>query len=92
MIPKGKVHDKKTGQLRNPCWREMPDGTFVKSGKPLVPDYARSYRRPNACFGRLVWSDIVPTVVCRPEPHNRPIIHPDEDRILSIRARIRHGI
>ena len=37
--------------------------------------------RPNACFGRLAWSDIVPTVVCRPEPHNRPIIHPDEVRL-----------
>mmetsp|Transcript_25806 Transcript_25806/g.75486 ORF Transcript_25806/g.75486 Transcript_25806/m.75486 type:complete len:103 (+) Transcript_25806:1517-1825(+) len=55
----------------------------------MVPDYARSYRRPVACFGRLRWDDIVPTVVCRPEPHNRPIIHPDEDRILSIRENAR---
>ena len=31
----------------------------------------------------------MPTVVCRPEPHNRPIIHPDEDRILSIRENAR---
>ena len=28
-------------------------------------------------------------VVCRPEPHNRPIIHPDENRILSIRENAR---
>lgn len=31
----------------------------------------------------------MPTVVCRPEPHNRPIIHPDEDRVLSIRENAR---
>jgi hypothetical protein len=31
----------------------------------------------------------VPTVVCRPEPHNRPIIHPNEDRVLSIRENAR---
>ena len=48
-----------------------------------------SYRRQNACFGRLAWTDIVPTVVCRPEPHNRPIIHPDENRVLSIRENAR---
>mmetsp|Transcript_40130 Transcript_40130/g.129422 ORF Transcript_40130/g.129422 Transcript_40130/m.129422 type:complete len:613 (+) Transcript_40130:1072-2910(+) len=71
------------------CWRDLPDDGLTSSGKPLVPEYARSYRRPNACFGRLAWSDIVPTVVCRPEPHNRPIIHPDEDRILSIRENAR---
>lgn len=99
--------------------RDLPDDGLTSSGKPLVPEYARSYRRPNACFGRLAWSDIVPTVVCRrdspsrlleralagpnlpppspalplsgtrPEPHNRPIIHPDEDRILSIRENAR---
>jgi DNA (cytosine-5)-methyltransferase 1 len=72
------------------CWRDIPEGrTTRETGKPLIPDYARSYRRANACFGRLAWSDIVPTVVCRPEPHNRPIIHPDEDRILSIRENAR---
>src|SRR6056297_3872360 len=56
---------------------------------PFLCSYARSYRRPNACFGRLAWNDIVPTVVCRPEPHNRPIIHPVEDRVLSIRENAR---
>jgi len=71
------------------CWRDLPENKMTSTGKPLIPDYARSYRRPNACFGRLAWGDIVPTVVCRPEPHNRPIIHPDEDRVLSIRENAR---
>ena len=62
------------GERRHPCWKDLPEhGTTSSKGKdgklkPLIPDYARSYRRPNACFGRLAWSDIVPTVVCRPEP------------------------
>ncbi|EOD21882.1 hypothetical protein EMIHUDRAFT_458278 [Emiliania huxleyi CCMP1516] len=38
--------------------RDLPDDGLTSSGKPLVPEYARSYRRPNACFGRLAWSDI----------------------------------
>jgi len=71
------------------CWEDLPADGYTRSGKPMVPSYARSYRRPVACFGRLQWDDIVPTVVCRPEPHNRPIIHPDEDRILSIRENAR---
>ena len=75
------------------CWEDLPTKGKTRSGKPLVPAYATSYRRKEACFGRLKWSDIVPTVVCRPEPHNRPIVHPDENRILSIRenARIQAG-
>lgn len=71
------------------CWKDLPEDKKIKSGRPMVPDYARTYRRQDSCFGRLKWSDIVPTVVCRPEPHNRPIVHPDEARILSIRENAR---
>ena len=77
------------GKLVRGCWRDLPSDEETTSGKPMCPEYAKSYRRPNACFGRLDWSDIVPTVVCRPEPHNRPIIHPEQNRVLTIRENAR---
>jgi len=79
----------KCKEKRHGCWEDLDEAKSTSTGKPLVPAYAKSFRRRGACFGRLAWDDIVPTVVCRPEPHNRPIIHPDEDRILSIRENAR---
>ena len=58
-IPKDPNDAKKGGRC---CWEDLPQEGTTRSGKPLVPDYARSYRRPLACFGRLRWDDIVPTV------------------------------
>ncbi|XP_045822705.1 DNA (cytosine-5)-methyltransferase CMT3-like isoform X2 [Trifolium pratense] len=64
---------------------------YLPSGKPLVPDYAISFvggtsRLP---FARLSWDETVPTVVTRAEPHNQKILHPDQDRVLSIRENAR---
>ncbi|EPS58007.1 chromomethylase, partial [Genlisea aurea] len=70
-----------------------PDVERVKltSGKPLVPDYAMTFvggtsQKP---FGRLWWDEIVPTVVTRAEPHNQAILHPDQNRVLTIRENAR---
>ncbi|ONK80320.1 uncharacterized protein A4U43_C01F16350 [Asparagus officinalis] len=64
---------------------------LLPSGKPLVPDYALSYingKSPKP-FGRLWWDETVPTVVTRAEPHNQIIIHPEQDRVLSVRENAR---
>ncbi|KAI4340573.1 hypothetical protein MLD38_025394 [Melastoma candidum] len=63
----------------------------LKSGKPLVPDYAMSFvdGRSTKPFGRLWWDQTVPTVVTRAEPHNQAILHPEQDRVLSIRENAR---
>ncbi|GFP90714.1 DNA (cytosine-5)-methyltransferase cmt3 [Phtheirospermum japonicum] len=64
---------------------------LLKSGKPLVPDYALSFESGKSCkpFGRLGMDDIVATVVTRPEPHNQVILHPNQDRVLSVRENAR---
>ncbi|KAL9311236.1 DNA (cytosine-5)-methyltransferase CMT3 [Arabidopsis thaliana] len=63
----------------------------LESGKTLVPDYALTYVDGKSCkpFGRLWWDEIVPTVVTRAEPHNQVIIHPEQNRVLSIRENAR---
>ncbi|XP_059287851.1 DNA (cytosine-5)-methyltransferase CMT3-like [Lycium ferocissimum] len=70
-----------------------PDVERVKlpSGKPLVPDYAMSFVGGSSSkpFGRLWWDETVPTVVTRAEPHNQTIIHPLQDRVLTIRENAR---
>ncbi|KAL1187775.1 DNA (cytosine-5)-methyltransferase CMT3 [Cardamine amara subsp. amara] len=49
----------------------------------LVPHYAM---RP---FGRLWWDETVSTVVTRAEPHNQVILHPDKNRVLTVRENAR---
>ncbi|KAF7132455.1 hypothetical protein RHSIM_Rhsim09G0199300 [Rhododendron simsii] len=63
----------------------------VSSGKPLVPDYALSFVRGTSTkpFGRLWWDEFVHTVVTRAEPHNQCILHPAQDRVLSVRENAR---
>ncbi|KAL5732034.1 DNA (cytosine-5-)-methyltransferase [Ranunculus cassubicifolius] len=64
---------------------------FLDSGKPLVPDYCLSWK--GGCstepFGRLWWDETVSTVVTRAQPHNRKILHWEQDRVLTIRENAR---
>ncbi|KAH0455874.1 hypothetical protein IEQ34_015906 [Dendrobium chrysotoxum] len=64
---------------------------LLPSGSPLVPDYAMSYIKGKSPkpFGRLWWDETVPTVVTRAEPHNQIILHPEQDRVLTIRENAR---
>ncbi|XP_057872420.2 DNA (cytosine-5)-methyltransferase CMT3 isoform X2 [Cryptomeria japonica] len=64
---------------------------LLPSGKPLVPDYAITFvkGRSTKPFGRLWWDETVPTVVTRAEPHNQAVLHPEQDRVLSIRENAR---
>ncbi|KAL6207452.1 hypothetical protein ACLB2K_018410 [Fragaria x ananassa] len=63
----------------------------LASRKAVVPKYARSFRngRSKKPFARLWWDETVPTVVTRAEPHNQAILHPEQDRVLSIRENAR---
>ncbi|XP_052176411.1 DNA (cytosine-5)-methyltransferase CMT2-like isoform X2 [Diospyros lotus] len=60
---------------------------LLPSGKPLVPDYAINFRdgKSQRPFARLWWDETVPTVLCRPDLHNQAILHPEQDRVLTIR-------
>lgn len=60
---------------------------LLPSGKPLVPDFVLTYsegksRRP---YARLWWDETVPTIMTQPNPRCLAMIHPQQDRILTIR-------
>ncbi|XP_027362707.1 DNA (cytosine-5)-methyltransferase CMT3 [Abrus precatorius] len=72
-------------------WDPSVERVMLDSGKPLVPDYAMTFVRGTSSkpFGRLWWDEIVATVVTRAEPHNQVILHPTQNRVLTIRENAR---
>ncbi|XP_048425983.1 DNA (cytosine-5)-methyltransferase CMT3 isoform X2 [Pyrus x bretschneideri] len=72
-------------------WDPEVPRVYLASGKPLVPDYAMSFVKGSSSkpFARLWWDETVPTVVTRAEPHNQAIMHPEQDRVLTIRENAR---
>ncbi|EOX97070.1 Chromomethylase 1, putative [Theobroma cacao] len=72
-------------------WDTTMERVKLKSGKPLVPDYAMKFvkGRSTKPFGRLWMDEIVKTVVTRAKPHNQSILHPSQDRVLTIRENAR---
>ncbi|KAK1267037.1 DNA (cytosine-5)-methyltransferase 1 [Acorus gramineus] len=59
--------------------------------KQKVPDYAITFKKGKSSkpFGRLWWDETIATVVTRAEPHNQVIVHPLQDRVLTIRENAR---
>ncbi|KAI3871705.1 hypothetical protein MKW92_050053 [Papaver armeniacum] len=68
-------------------FRDLP-GVIVEN---KVPDYALNYEdgKSKKPFGRLSMDETIGTVVGRAEPHNQPILHPTQDRVLSVRENAR---
>ncbi|XP_008448610.2 DNA (cytosine-5)-methyltransferase CMT2 [Cucumis melo] len=67
--------------------RDPANEALLPSGKLMVPDYAITFeqgksKRP---FGRLWWDETVPTVVTFPSCHSSVALHPEQDRVLTIR-------
>ncbi|XP_057983068.1 putative DNA (cytosine-5)-methyltransferase CMT1 [Malania oleifera] len=81
----------KVNQNNRVEWDESIERVLLPSGKPLVPDYAMTFvdGRSTKPFARLWWDEIVATVVTRAEPHNQAILHPEQDRVLSVRENAR---
>ncbi|THG01771.1 hypothetical protein TEA_019704 [Camellia sinensis var. sinensis] len=52
-----------------------------------VPDYAINFcdGKSTRPFSRLWWDETVPTLLCRPDLHSQSILHPEQDRVLTIR-------
>jgi DNA (cytosine-5)-methyltransferase 1 len=42
-----------------------------------------------SCYGRVWFDEVQPTVVTRAEPHNLRLLHPTQNRVLSIRENAR---
>ncbi|GMH28180.1 hypothetical protein Nepgr_030023 [Nepenthes gracilis] len=67
--------------------RDPATEIILPSGKQLVPDYAINFCQGKSLrpFARLWWDETVPTVLTRPDPHSQAILHPEQDRVLTIR-------
>ncbi|KAL4591802.1 hypothetical protein LXL04_004774 [Taraxacum kok-saghyz] len=81
----------KVGKNNKVEWDLSVERVMLPSGKPLVPNYAMTFvggtsKKP---FGRLGMDDVVKTVVGRAEPHNQALLHPNQDRVLTIRENAR---
>ncbi|XP_072994639.1 DNA (cytosine-5)-methyltransferase CMT2-like isoform X1 [Typha latifolia] len=65
--------------------------TLLPSGRPLIPDYAMTFEEGKSLrpFARLWWDEVVATVLTFPNSHSQAIIHPEQDRILTIRESAR---
>ncbi|KAE8806087.1 DNA (cytosine-5)-methyltransferase 1 [Hordeum vulgare] len=64
---------------------------LLPSGRPLVLDCILTYEdgrclRP---FGRLWWDEVVGTVLTCPNIHMQALIHPAQDRLLTVRESAR---
>uniref|UniRef100_A0A7N0UBW6 Cytosine-specific methyltransferase n=1 Tax=Kalanchoe fedtschenkoi TaxID=63787 RepID=A0A7N0UBW6_KALFE len=72
---------------RNYARRDPSTEQTLPSGKSYVPDYAINFYEGKSMrpFGRLWWDETVPTVTCKPDPHCQAVLHPEQDRILSLR-------
>lgn len=60
---------------------------LLPSGRPLVPDYVFTFEKGKSKrpFSRIWWDENVPTVVTFPNLHSQTAIHPEQDRVLTIR-------
>ncbi|CAO2819693.1 unnamed protein product [Amaranthus hypochondriacus] len=63
------------------------DTVFLPSGWPMVPEYAFTFeqgksKRP---FARLWWDENVATIVTYPNCHSQAVLHPEQDRVLTVR-------
>lgn len=67
---------------------------FLPTGDLLCPRWCITYKGGKSggrhgCFGRMWYDEIQPTVVGRAEPHNLRLIHPTQDRVITIRENAR---
>ncbi|ESQ55474.1 hypothetical protein EUTSA_v10024250mg [Eutrema salsugineum] len=64
---------------------------ILPSGRPLVPEYVFTFQQGKSKrpFARLWWDETVPTVLTVPSCHNQALLHPEQDRLLTIRESAR---
>ncbi|KAJ3672590.1 hypothetical protein LUZ60_007311 [Juncus effusus] len=60
---------------------------FLPSGRPLIPNYALNFDDGKSLrpFARLWWDEVVATVVTVPDSHSMAVLHPEQDRTLTVR-------
>ncbi|XP_070020954.1 DNA (cytosine-5)-methyltransferase CMT2-like [Nicotiana sylvestris] len=71
----------------NVARRDTEDPKVLPNGKPMVPDCAFNFehgksKRP---YARLWWDETVATLVTFPNHRAQAVLHPEQDRVLTIR-------
>ncbi|XP_027180268.1 DNA (cytosine-5)-methyltransferase CMT2-like [Coffea eugenioides] len=72
----------------NVVHRDTTKDTFVlPSGGPIVPDCVFTFEKGKSKrpFARLWWDETVPTVLTFPHHRSQAILHPEQDRVLTVR-------
>ncbi|KAL0043430.1 hypothetical protein WJX79_004501 [Trebouxia sp. C0005] len=67
---------------------------WMPSGGLLCPRWCITFKDGKStgrtgCFGVVWYDEVQPTVVGRAEPHNLALIHPEQNRVLTIRENAR---
>lgn len=73
------------------CRDPSMEPVLLPSGKRLVPEYVFTFQQGKSKrpFARLWWDETVPTVLTVPSCSNQAFLHPEQDRILTIREAAR---
>ncbi|XP_010449422.1 PREDICTED: DNA (cytosine-5)-methyltransferase CMT2-like [Camelina sativa] len=73
------------------CRDPSMEPVILPSGKSLVPEYVFTFQQGKSKrpFARLWWDETVPTVLTVPSCHNQALLHPEQDRMLTIRESAR---
>ncbi|KAK1417776.1 hypothetical protein QVD17_26910 [Tagetes erecta] len=63
------------------------DQVLLPSGRPLIPDYVFTFEKGKSKrpFARVWWDENVATVLTFPSLHSQAAIHPEQDRVLTVR-------
>ncbi|KAI7742565.1 hypothetical protein M8C21_011599 [Ambrosia artemisiifolia] len=74
--PDNKVH-------RGPANEQV----LLPSGRPLIPEYVFTFEKGKSKrpFARVWWDENVATVVTYPNLHSQAAVHPEQDRVLTMR-------
>ncbi|KAI3828619.1 hypothetical protein L1987_02724 [Smallanthus sonchifolius] len=71
----------------NTVHRDPAKEVLLPSGRPLIPDYVFTFEKGKSKrpFARVWWDENVPTVVTFPNLHSQAAVHPEQDRVLTLR-------
>ncbi|KAK9067844.1 hypothetical protein SSX86_011955 [Deinandra increscens subsp. villosa] len=60
---------------------------LLPSGRPLLPDYVFTFEKGKSKrpFARVWWDENVATVVTFPNLHSQAALHPEQDRVFTLR-------
>ncbi|KAI8463386.1 MAG: hypothetical protein J3K34DRAFT_495628 [Monoraphidium minutum] len=88
------------GSEDNGAWRGTrmegcdAETLWLPTGDLACPRWCITYKKGKSngrhgCFGRMWYDSVQTTVVGRAEPHNLQLLHPEQDRVVTVRENAR---